>query len=283
MIMPGRPPCLIGLLLAKRIQWADLPGSLKESISARTGPIRSGRAVADGQNSPLAAVLETRDGTVFVKGLPSDHRMVITQAREAAAAPLVKGISPELLWHFDEAGWNVLGFENVDGRSAEYHPGSPDIDLVVDLMEALGVIEMPAGPGPWKPIETRFRTYVDYPADAMAFSGRTLTHTDWMPDNILITHDRAWLIDWAWATPAGSWTDPAFWLLRLVAHGHSIDEAEAIAARLPAYAATGPDHLALFAHANLKMWAEIERDHPVPWAITMAATARAWAEHRRRM
>jgi hypothetical protein len=93
----------------KRIEWADLPGSLKESITARTGPVISGRAATDGQNSPLAAVLDTRDGKVFVKGLLSGHRLVITQAREAAAAPLVKGISPELLWQFDEGGWNVNG------------------------------------------------------------------------------------------------------------------------------------------------------------------------------
>ena len=74
--------------MEERIEWADLPDSLKESISARTGPVISGRAATDGQNSPLAAVLNTHDGKVFVKGLPSDHRLVITQAREAAAAPL---------------------------------------------------------------------------------------------------------------------------------------------------------------------------------------------------
>ena len=130
--------------MEKRIQWADLPGSLKESISARTGPVTSGRAVTDGQNSPLAAVLETRDGKVFVKGLPSGHRMVITQAREAAAAPLVKGISPELLWQFDEAGWNVLGFEHIDGRSAEYRPGSPDTGLVMKLMQTLSTVRQSA-------------------------------------------------------------------------------------------------------------------------------------------
>lgn len=28
------------------------------------------------------------------------------------------------------------------------------------------------------------------------------------------------------------------------------------------------------------MWNEIERDHPIPWAQTMAATARTWAAHR---
>ncbi|MCW2934322.1 MAG: hypothetical protein JWM19_5284, partial [Actinomycetia bacterium] len=109
--------------MAKRMQWDELPSSLKEAITARTGPITAGRAVTDGQNSPLAAVIETPDGRMFVKGLPSDHRLVITQAREAAAAPLVNGISPALLWHFDEAGWNVLGFEHIPGRAADYSPG----------------------------------------------------------------------------------------------------------------------------------------------------------------
>jgi hypothetical protein len=93
--------------VAIRIQWDHLPGDLKDAISARTGPIAAGRAVTVGQNSPLAAVIETGDGRVFVKGLPSGHRLVITQAREAAAAKLANEISPELLWQFDEAGWNV--------------------------------------------------------------------------------------------------------------------------------------------------------------------------------
>ena len=266
--------------MAKRIQWADLPDALKDAITARTGPITTGRAVTDGQNSPLAAIIETRDGRVFVKGLPSGHRLVITQAREAAAAPLTKGISPELLWQFDEAGWNVLGFEHIQGRAADYSPGSPHIDLVTGLMHALAAVQIPPGPGPWKPIEVRLRTYVNDPADALAFAGRTLTHTDWMPDNILISHGRAWLVDWAWATPGAGWTDPAFWLLRLIAHGHTIEQAEAYAARLPAYAAADPAHLLVFARANASMWNEIETQSPVQWAKTMAHTARAWAQHR---
>jgi hypothetical protein len=130
----------------KRIPWDDLPGPLKAAIAERTGPVTAGRAVTDGQNSPLAAVIDTPGGKVFVKGLPSGHRLVITQAREAAAAPLVKGISPELLWHFDEAGWNVLGFEHVHGRAADYSPGSPDINLVTGLMRALAAIEIPPRP-----------------------------------------------------------------------------------------------------------------------------------------
>jgi hypothetical protein len=188
----------------QRIPWDDLPVSLKDAISARTGPVISGRAAMDGQNSPLAAVLDTRDGKVFVKGLPSGHRLIVTQAREAAAAPLAKGLSPELLWQFDEDGWNVNGFEHINGRKANFQPGSPDIGPVTDLMTALSGIEIPPGPGPWKPI----------------------------------------------------------------------------AARLPAYAAADPGHVAVFARANRKMWDEIEADRPVPWTQAMAAAARVWAQHR---
>ena len=147
-------------------------------------------------------------------------------------------------------------------------------------MCALAAIEIPPGPGPWKPIETRLRTYVDNPADALAFAGRALTHTDWMPDNILISRGRAWLVDWAWATPRACWTDPAFWLLRLMARGHTAEHAEVLAARLPAYAAADPAHIDAFARANVRMWNEIEQSNKSPWAKTMARTARTWARYR---
>src|SRR5579859_4886690 len=72
---------------------------------------------------PAAAVINTATGRVFVKGLPSGHRKVITQDREAALAPLVTVISPSLLWHFDEAGWNVICYQYAPGRHAGYRPG----------------------------------------------------------------------------------------------------------------------------------------------------------------
>jgi thiamine kinase-like enzyme len=101
-----------------------------------------------------------------------------------------------------------------------------------------------------------------------------------MPDNILISSGRAWLVDWAWATPGAGWTDPAFWLLRLMARGHTAEQAEALAARLPAYAAADPAHVDVFARANVRMWDEIEQSNTSPWAKMMAHTARTWARHR---
>jgi hypothetical protein len=66
--------------------------------STRAGdPPKSDRPRRLGRNSPLAAIIATADGEIFVKGMPSGQRQVITQAREAAVAPLVKEISPALL------------------------------------------------------------------------------------------------------------------------------------------------------------------------------------------
>lgn len=266
--------------MEKRIQWDELPGTLKEAISAHTGPVTAGHAVTAGQNSPLAAIAETVSGAVFVKGLPSDHPRVKTQAREAAAAPLVSAISPALLWHFDEVGWNVLGYEYVPGRHANYGPGSPDLDLIIGLMQALAAVEVPKEHGPMKYADDRWKPYVDNPDDARLFAGTTLTHTDWMPDNVLITPGGARLIDWAWPTLGAAWTDPAYWLLRLMARGHTAREAEALAARLPAYASADPAHVDVFARANVRVWDEILESNQHPWVKRMAHAARTWAAYR---
>ena len=91
---------------------------------------------------------------------------------------------------------------------------------------------------------------------------------------------RAWLIDWAWATPRDPGPTRRSGCNTPHRQRPRITEAEAIAARLPAYAAADPAHVAVFARANRKMWDEIETGHPVPWTQTMAAAARAWAQHR---
>jgi hypothetical protein len=65
-----------------------------------------------------------------------------------------------------------------------------------------------------------------------------------------------------------------------MARGHSHQQADACAARMPAYAAADPACIDAFARANVNMWNEIESSNPIPWATTMARTARAWAAYR---
>lgn len=230
-----------------KIAWDDLPRPLKQAIEARTGPITAVRVATAGQNSPLAAIIDAADGKVFAKGLPSGHRRVVTQAREAAVAPLVRDISPALL---------------------------------VQLMNALSAINVPDDPGPFKRAEDRWKPYVDDPAAASLFAGPALTHSDWTPDNVLVAPGRAWLIDWAWPTLGAAWTDPACWILRLIASsGHTASEAEQQAFRLPAFQAADPAHVDLFAAANVRLWDDRAADNTA-WTGKMAQAAHAWAAYR---
>jgi hypothetical protein len=263
----------------RRITWNDLAAPLKQAIEARTGRITDVQIASSGQNSPLAAAIETSNGKVFVKGMPSGQ--AISQAREAAVAPLVKDISPALLWHFDEVGWNVLGYEYASGRHADYSPGSADLDQLTEVMDALIAIKVPDDPGPFKKAEHRWRSFVADPESASAFAGPVLTHTDWAPDNVLISPDRAWLIDWAWPTLGAAWTDPACWILRLMASGgHTAPQAEQQASRLPAYQAANPAHINLFAAANVRLWDEITQTSTSTWTRDMAQAARTWLAYR---
>lgn len=125
-------------------------------------------------------------------------------------------------------------------------------------MRELSGLIVPADPGPFKRAEDRWKSYVDEPGDSLIFAGHALTHTDWAADNVLIATDRAWLIDWAWPALGAAWTDPACWLLRLMAAGgRTAAQAEHQAARLPAYATADPAYLDLFARVNARMWDQI--------------------------
>lgn len=61
----------------ERADWNDLSQAVRDLVQARTGPVLAARTVSAGVNSHLAAVLETADGPVFVKGLRSDHPGVL--------------------------------------------------------------------------------------------------------------------------------------------------------------------------------------------------------------
>ena len=105
-------------------------------------------------------------------------------------------------------------------------------------------------------------------ASASVFAGPMLTHSDWTPDNVLVSPDRAWLIDWAWPTLGAAWTDPACWVLRLMASGgHTAHQAERQASRLPAFRAADPTHIDLFAYANVRLWDEIAQSSRVSCTI----------------
>ncbi|WP_341846386.1 aminoglycoside phosphotransferase [Streptomyces regalis] len=264
-----------------RLHWNDLPTATRDAITARTGPIYATRTADKGLNSEIAATLDTRTGRVFVKGLRCDHPRAWTQHREAVINPYVAPFAPRLLWRIDDGEWNLLGFEYLDGRPADYSPSSPDLSLVAEAIITLASISAPADIE-LKQIEQRLADYLDDPEDAQLLRGDTLLHTDWTPDNVLIVDGAARVVDWAWPTRGAAWIDAACWVVWLISAGHTPEAAEQWAAKTPAWATASARALDVFATAQQRLWEGIAADAPdVPWKRGLADAAASWSAYRR--
>lgn len=263
-----------------RANWRDLPWTVRGAVEARIGRVVGASTVRGGANSRVAAVLKTETGTAFAKGLRVNDHGTSTQLREAAAAPLVARFSPGLLARVCEDGWDINIFAHVGGRHPSYAPGSGDLSAVADVMRGVGRVPCPALPV-FKRAEQRWWNYYDVPAAAGALAGTTLLHTDWNPFNVLIAPVGARVVDWAWATLGAPWVDPACWVIRLIAAGHSPESAEREAASVPAWHAGSGADLDAFARANARLWSEIAaHDAGSPTISAIGTAARQWSRHR---
>lgn len=128
--------------------------------------------------------------------------------------------------------------------------------------------------------EHRWRTYVAAPEELEWLRGDRLLHTDYNPLNVLITDGRALLIDWAWPTRGAGWIDPACLVLRLIAGGHTAEEAERVVVQTPAWSSAPERGVEVFAWANVRLWDEIAGNDPAPWVERMACAAHEWLEYR---
>lgn len=266
-----------------RIGWEQLPFRARNAVEALIGPVQSATTAGPGQNSAIAALLDTRQGRVFVKGLRTDQRGVVAMQREAAINPHVRAVSPELLWRIEIDGWDLLCFEYVDGREADYAPGSADLPPLVAAVQRLAELPCPnLAPVYFRPAEQRWAEAIDDPAARELLAGDTILHTDYNPANILVTgNGTIQIIDWAWPTKGAAWIDPACLIPRLIAGGHSPASAEEVAQEFPAWVEAHPAAIDLFASALTSLWGEIARDQPTEtWKQTLAASARQWQEHR---
>jgi aminoglycoside phosphotransferase (APT) family kinase protein len=187
----------------------------------------------------LASRLLLADGRrVFVKAVseaanPDSPGMHRREARIVAALPASAPV-PRLHWSFDEGGWVVLCFEDVDGR----HPHQPwtdsDLALVVrtlrDMSAALtpSPIEVDAtaadafateingwrralergedGLDPW--CLANLERLAGLEAHAVdRVDGKTLLHFDTRADNLLIAGELVYVVDWPSARLGAAWVD----------------------------------------------------------------------------
>lgn len=262
-----------------RQQWHDLPEKVHAAVEARTGPVIAAAPAAGGRNSAIAATVHGAQAMVFVKALPLDHPRAWTQDQEAALAQHTMDAAPRLLWRIQAAGWDLLGFQHLNGRHADYTPGSPDIARVAQTLALLAATPPPSGIG--MKTAQRWRDYVDRPDHLARLQGDALLHTDLNPTNVLIDETgRAFLVDWAWPTRAAAWIDPACWVVWLIAAGHTPQEAERRASAVPAWAQAREDALDVFARVQSRLWDEIAEVTDAPWAERVRSAAARWEEHR---
>ncbi|MBC9728088.1 aminoglycoside phosphotransferase [Streptomyces sp. TRM68367] len=258
------------------VRLTELPADVLALIENQTGPVVKTESLSAGLNSEIAARIHTAETTIFLKGLREGHRRVWTQQREADVNAHVRGIAPALLWRLQTGGWDLLAFEDVHGRHADYTPGSPDLTLVADVIGRLSTIQAPDTV--LRTMPDRMKAHTEAPE---LFAGDALCHTDWFPTNVLIT-GRAVVVDWAWASRGAGWIDPALWVVWLINSGHTPAQAEQWAARFPAWTTAPARGLDAFASATVSVWEEITADAAEPWTLDMLSAAQRWERHRAR-
>lgn len=191
---------------------------------------------------------------------------------------------PTLHWRAEAAGWDLLGFEALTGHHADYAPGSPDLPEVAALLRRLG--ETPCPGIELRHAEQRLEHYAAHPDDLRYFAGPHLLHTDLNHANVLVDDhapqgDRARLVDWAWATRGTAWLDAGYWIIWLIAAGHTPASAERWAAEIPSWHTAPAEGITAFATANHNLWSEISNAEPDPWTQRLATAAATWHAHRR--
>lgn len=305
-----------------RLDWLDVPKRVRDAVETWSGsPVISAVSQTGGFSPGVAARLQTADGQrVFVKVVgpepnalaPEFHRR---EARVVAAMPADIPV-PRLLWSYDEGegGWVVLVFEDVEG----WNPSEPwqedDLDRVMDALMALSAALTPPPPaldwagsasawsvanlngwsrlqaGPADPLDNWSLAHLDrlaeLEADAPAsVAGKTLLHLDIRADNLLLTTDRVWIVDWPHARIGAAWVDLVFFAPSVAMQGGP--SPETLLARHPAARTADPNAITatVAAIAGFFTWHATLPDPPgLPTLRTFQAAqgvaARAWLAER---
>lgn len=245
-----------------------------------TGPVTDVEPASRGFSSDLTALVRCEKGPFFVKAMrnrPGGRRDSLV--REALVNPAVMPVSPALLWHAENEDWIALGFEVVEGRRADFGPGSPDLPAVVDTLNRISSLDLPEVARDWP--EARWDRFALDKAEADLFRGDGLLHTDINPSNLIIGQNGAWAVDWAWPTRGAAFIDVACLVIQLIAAGHAAQGAESWAGRCQAWGDANPAAVDAFAAATFRMYrSRARRFRDASWLEDMAGAARGWAVHR---
>jgi aminoglycoside phosphotransferase (APT) family kinase protein len=252
------PPSAEGV----RLEWQDLPERVRAAVEERLGSAVVAAVTQPGGFSPgVAARLQTAHGErVFVKAVgpepnPDSAACHRREARIVRSLPVTAPI-PRLIWSHDEGedGWVALAFEDLEAR----HPAQPwrgdELDRVLTALAGMSAALTPspvllaeAGSAVdelaenlcgWRALQAeRPASLDDWSArhlDALAdlegkapeaAAGDSLLHFDIRADNLLLTPERVYVVDWALACVGAAWIDVAFFAPSVTMQGGPPPEA----------------------------------------------------------
>jgi aminoglycoside phosphotransferase (APT) family kinase protein len=235
-VAPSFPPAE-----GRRMEWHDAPARLRSEIDARLGaPVVEARSQPGGFSPGLAVRVKTARGErVFLKAVcssPNPESPIIhrREARIAAALP-ARAPAPRLHWSHNEDGWVVLAFDDIEGRTPQLPWKRDELERVLDALRALADALTPspvqlesaaqrlaplfrgwrslaadvAGHAGLDPtVREHLDELVELEARALdATTGTSLVHLDIRADNILLTDDQVFFVDWPWAAIGARWLD----------------------------------------------------------------------------
>jgi hypothetical protein len=214
-----------------RLPYDGTPAALRAWVDDVLGSAIVSAVTQPGGFSPgVAARLVCADGSrVFCKAVsdapnPATPQMHRAEARNTAALP-PHAPAPRLIESYDDGTWVALLLEDIDGR----HPAQPwqpaELARIVATIDELAAQLTPCPVAvadiadSWRDELTNWRLLVEAPLpglddwslrhlDALAdlegrweaaSAGDTLLHMDLRADNLLVTDDRVWVVDWPWA------------------------------------------------------------------------------------
>jgi hypothetical protein len=255
-----------------------MDATIIDLIRPHTGDIEHVKPAPAGFGSATTGLVTAQHGEFFVKATPQDSRDLEAARREAAINPAVREVSPAVRWQVEDGAWFVVAFEVVEGRSADFAPGSADLPLLIDIVNQVSALPTPDIAQGWQ--DTRWdRFATDTEKDLLR--GDALTHTDIHGRNVLIGDGRTWLVDWEWPTIGAAAIMPSCLAVQLVSSGHSPESAESWVAGCDAWKAASDESVDAFARANARMnrwFAQLRPEEK--WLDAMAEAAEAWAAYR---
>jgi hypothetical protein len=224
--------------MTARVDWPDLPSNFRARIEHELGGTVVDVVNASGGFSPgFVARVATADGTrAFVKAMANPGWRVLYE-REARIAPHLPDGSPFPRWRFtiDDGTWIALGFDVIDGREATLQWSTSDLDRVLaahlDLAERLdpSPANVELAGEMWGDWFSRWRDFARDDALARALpdgwtrrldeltaleaawpvrtEGEHLVHLDLRADNVLLTSEEVFVVDWAFAARGQPWMD----------------------------------------------------------------------------